>query len=57
MEWPYRSSAEGREYDVSLDGERFLAIKSLGDDGEGGSSEITVIVGWQEVVRQRVGGN
>jgi len=58
MEWPYYSTAEGRAYDVSLEGERFLAIKSLGDDGEGASStEITVIVGWQEVVRQRTGSN
>ena len=51
MEWPYVSSHDGRTYDVSPDGQRFLAIKvNLGtvDDW------IVVVQNWFEELNSRV---
>jgi serine/threonine-protein kinase len=59
MDWPYSASAEGRTYDVSPDGQRFLAVRLGGGDGEaeGSPLEITVVQNWFEEVRQRTGSN
>ncbi|MSR20146.1 MAG: hypothetical protein EXR91_04100 [Gemmatimonadetes bacterium] len=54
LEWPYFTSL-GRTYDVSADGRRLLAVKTL-DAAEGGAApEITVVLNWFEEIRQRMG--
>jgi serine/threonine-protein kinase len=60
MEWPYAAGAEGqaegRTYDASADGQRFLAIKVGAGAEEGGASARAVLVqNWFEELRQRMG--
>ena len=45
LDWPYRATGAGREYDVSLDGQRFLAIK-VGGTAETGSSRAIIVQNW-----------
>ena len=54
MDWPYFAGATGRTYDVSPEGERFLAITVAGA-GEGGTQEIYLVTNWFEELRERVG--
>jgi len=56
-DWPYSASAEGRSYDVSDDGRRFLVLKLLEGIGEGARPEITVHLNWFTTLRQQMGGN
>jgi hypothetical protein len=46
---------DGRTYDVSPDGRRFLAVKTLDAAGGGAVPEITVVLNWFEEIRQRMG--
>jgi serine/threonine-protein kinase len=56
MEWPYLSGAGGRSYDVSPDGQRFLAIMTVATAGEGETTGQAILVqNWFEELRQRVG--
>ncbi len=50
MEWPYSLVGEGRSYDASPDGRRFLAVKLGTGDAEGDTSrpEITVALNWRQ---------
>lgn len=56
-DWPYFASAEGRTYDVSDDGRRFLVLKVLEGIGGGARPEITVVLNWFTTLRQQMGGN
>ena len=60
LEWPYFFQAEGRTYDVSGDGQRFLAIKVGAGAGAGAGEDETLgrailVQNWFEELRQRVG--
>jgi serine/threonine-protein kinase len=55
FDWPYFVGAEGRSYDVSLDGERFLAIKAENNTAGAASVDITVVLNWFTELRQRMG--
>ncbi len=56
VEWPYYTGREGRNYDVSLDGQQFLAVKvAEGWGGEGPTPQITVVLNWFEELRERMG--
>jgi len=52
--WPYRGlgTPAGRPYDVSRDGERFLAIKDGGADGA--TPQIIIVQNWFEDVRRLI---
>ena len=55
LEWPYLTGGEGRNYDVSLDGQRFLVVKAAeGGGGEGPAPQITVVLNWFEELRGRM---
>jgi hypothetical protein len=41
------------QYDVSPDGQRFLMIQGVGE-GEGGPSQIQVVLNWHQELLQRV---
>ena len=54
LEWPYDWGNEGRTYDVSRDGQRFLAVKS-GETGEDAPPpQINVVLNWFEELKERV---
>ena len=55
MEWPYYTGAAGRTYDVSPDGQRFLAIKSEAGAGGGATQPIYLVTNWFEELRERMG--
>ena len=56
LPWPYFTQAEGRTYDVSDDGQRFLAISTGVAPGERGTTGQAILVqNWFEELRQRVG--
>jgi hypothetical protein len=57
LEWPYFTGNEGRNYDVSLDGQRFFAITTGGATGVASSREITVVTNWFTELRARMGEN
>jgi hypothetical protein len=49
------SPPEGRTYDVSNDGRRFLVLKSREGIEEGARPEITVVLNWFTELRERMG--
>jgi Tol biopolymer transport system component len=54
LESPYFSVEEGRAYDISPDGQRFIALK-LADDNDDGASpppQINVVQNWFEVLKR-----
>jgi serine/threonine-protein kinase len=56
MDWPYSLRGQGRNYDVSLDGQRFLALKESGaGTGRSDSEEINVVLNWFAELRERMG--
>jgi hypothetical protein len=56
MDWPYSLRGQGRNYDVSLDGQRFLALQLAGaGTGQIGSEEINVVLNWFTELRERMG--
>jgi hypothetical protein len=51
LDWPYRElQGAGRTYDVSDDGQRFLAIEEGG--AEGTTARIIVVQNWFEELRR-----
>jgi len=55
LEWLYYHRGNGRSYDVSPDGQRFLAIKD-GTEAVQGATRVTYIVtNWFEELRERMG--
>jgi serine/threonine-protein kinase len=57
MDWPYFVGGEGRNYDVSPDGQRFLGNKAIGEEGANAPPlALTVVQNWFEDVRRRTGG-
>jgi Tol biopolymer transport system component len=55
MNWPYFAVTESRSYDVSPDGERFLAIKVPGAGVGGTTSDIEVVLNWFDELAERTG--
>jgi eukaryotic-like serine/threonine-protein kinase len=55
LDWPYFGNGAGRTYDVSPDGQRFLAIR-VGDAADGDPSvDITVVLNWFTELKERMG--
>ena len=54
MDWPYSLVGEGRSYDVSPNGERFLAVKRVTGDGDSARPEIIVVLNWHQELLERV---
>ena len=56
MEWPYSLVGEGRSYDVSPNGQRFLGLKRSVEDGERDPTrpQITVVLNWDQELLERV---
>jgi eukaryotic-like serine/threonine-protein kinase len=56
MDWAYLSDTEGRPYEVSLDGQRFLAIKLYVDPEAGASAapEVIIVQNWTEELQRLV---
>ncbi len=52
MDWPYVGSRLGRNYDVTVDGTRFIAIRDLSEEST--DPGIIVVENWFEEVEQRV---
>jgi hypothetical protein len=46
--------SSGRNYDVSLDGQRFLMIRPLGSESTAPPPQITVVEHWFEELKARV---
>jgi len=55
MEWPYYDGAEGRSYDVSLDGQRFIAIRIRDVAARATQVDVHVVLNWFEELRERMG--
>jgi serine/threonine-protein kinase len=53
LEWPYSLGFAGRSYDVSPDGQRFLAIKEGGSDTET-QIDIIIVENWTEELKRLV---
>jgi eukaryotic-like serine/threonine-protein kinase len=56
LDWPYINYGHGRDYDVSLDGQRFLAIKSVSNTwhGEATAPQIIIVENWVEELKRLV---
>jgi serine/threonine-protein kinase len=56
LNWPYFAPAEGRNYDVSPNGQRFLTVKLASAEGETDAMrpEITVVLNWFQELTERV---
>ena len=54
LEWPYDWGNEGRSYDVSLDGQRFLVVKPLESDQDAPPPQINIVLNWVEELKARV---
>ncbi len=56
LEWPYCSRGEGRTYDVSPDGQRFLAFHTalLETDADASPPRINIVLNWFEELKERV---
>lgn len=52
MPWPYWVRGEGRSYDVSSDGQRFLTVKALSDELNEAERRITVVLNWTEELKR-----
>ena len=57
LEWPYYTGAEGRNYDLSPDGQRFLAVKVGSGADENAMQRTYIVTDWFEELRQRMGNN
>jgi serine/threonine-protein kinase len=55
MEWPYFTGRVGRNYDVSSDGQRFIAI-TQGRGGELSDQRIYLVTNWFSELCERMGG-
>ena len=55
FEWPYSTRGDGRTYDVSPDGQRFLAVRSvLEADADDLPPQINIVLNWFEELKERV---
>ena len=54
LEWPYDWGNEGRSYDVSPDGQRFLAVKQGEADEDAPPPQINIVQNWFEELKERV---
>ena len=56
LDWPYSRLGAGRNYDVSPDGQRFLAITRvpLETAADGSSPHINIVLNWFEELKERV---
>jgi hypothetical protein len=56
LEWPYLTRGDGRNYDVSPDGQRFLAISTggPGTDADAFPTQINIVLNWFEELKERV---
>ncbi len=56
LEWPYSRLGDGRNYDVSPDGQRFLAINTvpLETDADASPPQINIVLNWFEELKARV---
>jgi len=54
IDWPYFDGGDGRNFDVSPDGQRFLAVRPVDPDAAGIGSEIVVVLNWIEDLKARV---
>jgi Tol biopolymer transport system component/predicted Ser/Thr protein kinase len=48
LDWPYRSTGRGRVYDVSQDGEHFLAMRAAGRSANTARIKIVIVENWFE---------
>ena len=54
FDMPYFAAGNGRAYDVSRDGQRFLMIKAAGGDPTSTPTGIVVVLNWVEELKARV---
>jgi len=55
LDWPYLADGQGRPYDVSLDGQQFLAIKPVvSAEQEESSRQIIITLNWIEELKRLV---
>ncbi len=54
LEWPYDWGNEGRSYDVSMDGQRFLTVKPGEADEDASPPQINIVLNWFEELKERV---
>ncbi len=54
LEWPYDWGNEGRTYDVSRDGQRFLTVKPGRADEDAPRPQINIVLNWFEELKERV---
>jgi len=54
IDWPYMDGGDGRNYDVSPDGQRFLAVRAVDPAAAALGSEIVVVLNWIEELKTRV---
>ena len=54
LEWPYFPGTEGRAYDVSQDGERFLTVIPVETEQDAPPPQINVALNWFEELRRLV---
>jgi len=53
LDWPYFRNNEGRSYDVSLDGQRFLALKEAAET-DASPPQILIVQNWFEELKRLV---
>ena len=56
LEWPYFGGTEGRAYDASFDGERFLTVVPIEAVEDAPPPQINVVLNWFEELNQQVPG-
>ncbi len=56
LEWPYFGGTEGRAYDASFDGERFLTVVPIEAAEDAPPPQINVVLNWFEELNQQVPG-
>ena len=55
MDWPYLRPTEGRDYDISPDGQQFLALIQVGNlDRDTAPPQINVVLNWFQELTERV---
>ena len=54
MDWPYFLQGQARSYDVSPDGQRFLAIKPITGAGDATRPGINVVLNWHQELKRLV---
>jgi len=58
FDWPYFNGAQGRTYDVTPDGQRFIAVTGgTGTESRAEELQMTVVLNWFTELRERMGSN